>query len=209
MRKVGEYFHVFNRGVEKRDIFLDRQDLDRFLASMIAFNTLEPVGSLFELNFQPRQKIMQSSKPLVDIVCYCLNPNHFHILACAKTENGISKFIQRLSAGYTRYFNIRYRRNGVLFQGKYKSVPVTSNEQLLRLSAYINLNNRVHRLGTRSTKSSWDEYVNEKLRPNHASNIILDQFKNREEYKKFAEEALENIWHERGVLKELEKDLVD
>ncbi len=204
-----EYFHIFNRGVEKRSIFLDNKDFDRFLTSMTAFNTKEPIGSLFELAFLPKQNVARSSPPLVEIVSYCLNPNHFHLLLRQRLENGISSFIQRLSGGYTRYFNIKYKRSGVLFQGKYKSVPILSNEQLLYVSAYINLNNHVHRLGSRTTKSSWDEYMGSASHAICTKDIILGQFHNKKEYEVFAKETLDQILENKELAKELKQSLVE
>ena len=174
----GEYYHIYNRGVDKRDVFLDSQDFGRFLQSMREFNTKKPIGSLFENSFRDKIKLGNPIAKLVDIVCYCLNTNHYHLMIRQRIDNGISEFMRRLGTGYTQSFNIKYKRTGALFQGKFKAIHIDSNEYLLCLSAYINLNNRVHRLKNKEPRSSWNEYLSG--RDNLcAKKIILAQFKTR------------------------------
>ena len=101
---VGEYYHVYNRGTDKRDIFVDQKDLSRFWESLFDFNQIEPIGSVYEFSF--RKKILEKNKktkPLVEFIAYCLNPNHFHFLVTPLQEKGIEKFMQRLGNGYTKY----------------------------------------------------------------------------------------------------------
>src|SRR4051812_33091994 len=133
MRKTdlvtGEHYHIYNRGVDKRSIFEDRQDLERFYQSIKEFNSLEPIGSIFENSFEKER----NTKKLVDIVCYCLNHNHFHFILRQRSENGISEFMKRLG-GYTWYFNNRHKRSGALFQGVFKSSHIDSDEYLLHAS---------------------------------------------------------------------------
>lgn len=206
MRKVpfvrGEFYHIYNRGVDKRKIFSDQDDIDRFFQSMKEFNVLEPIGSIYENSFRKEKTSLgDRTSKLVNVICYCLNSNHYHIILEQVSDKGIEKFMQRMGTGYTRYFNDRHKRSGVLFQGKFKAVHVNSNEYLLHLSAYVNLNNRIHQLGgstPKLMKSSWEEYVSGDKSVRDNSNfcnkdIILGQFKNALEYKKFAEESLEGI----------------
>lgn len=104
--------------------------------------------------------------------------------------------MKRLGGGYTWYFNNRYQRSGYLFQGIFKAKHINSNNYLLRLSAYVNLNDRVHKLGgatAKLSKSSRDEYMNKHLNNFCEKKIILDQFKNEREYKEFAESSLVDI----------------
>ena len=182
MRKIklakGEIYHIFNRGVDKRKIFLDQKDINRFFQSMVAFNYIEPVGSLFEQSFK---KEKTKSKPLVRFIAYCLLPNHFHFIFEQLEEEGISKFMKRLSGGYSWYFNKKYKRSGALFQGVFKANHIDSNEYLLHASVYVNLNDKqslgdqVAKLG----KSSWDEYINSKTTNEKicsGKEVILEQF---------------------------------
>jgi len=201
MRKVpfvvGEYYHIYNRGVDKRVVFTDRFDLQRFIQSMEEFNTIDPIGSIFENRFrkQRNQSLGARSPKLVDFVCYCLNPNHYHFILTPLVENGIEKFMQKLGAGYTIFFNIKYKRTGVLFQGKFKAIHIDSDEYLMYLNVYVNLNNRVHKipLSSLTTKSSWNEYTGENNENFCNKEIVLNRFNSPAEYKEFAEETLKGI----------------
>ena len=216
MRKVnfinGEYYHIFNRGVDKRDIFKDKEDIERFFQSMREFNSINPIGSIYENSFRnPLGGSTAKTDKLVDFICYCLNPNHYHFILEQVSDNGIEKFMHRLG-GYTWFFNKKYDRSGSLFQGRYKAIHIDSNEYLLYLSAYTNLNDKVHQLGggaAKLVKSSWSEYVDDILSNNGfcEKDIILGQFKNIDEYKSFAKEALEIIKENKE--KEMEKLLIE
>lgn len=203
MRKVpfveDEYYHIYNRGVDKRSIFKDRKDLERFFQSIKEFNSVEPIGSIFENSFNKEEV----SKKLVEIVCYCLNPNHFHFVLKQLVENGISEFMKRLG-GYTWYFNNRHNRSGALFQGKFKSSHIDSDTYLLHVSAYVNLNNRVKGKPYALSKSSWDEYVGEENDCICNPDIVLGQFENLKAYQKFALSSLESIIKRKEMGKELE-----
>ncbi len=201
-----EFYHVCNRGADGRTIFEERYDVERFLQSMEEFNNIEPVGSIFENSFRPDKPV----KKLVNIIAYCLNPNHFHLLLEQVCENGVSKFLHRLG-GYSWYFNKKYQRKGALFQGKFQAKHINSNDYLLHVSAYINLNNKVHQLGGKAAKlvrSSWESYVNEKDSI-CKKNIILDQFSSAKEYEQYALESLEFMIEKKQEDKELKTLLLE
>lgn len=209
----GEYYHVFNRGVEKRRVFMDSDDFARFFQGMSEFNTREPIGSIYENSFRKGRlggeasKSDKSDKKLVNVICYCINSNHFHFILKQVSKKGIEKFMHRLATGYAMYFNLKYKRSGVLFQGPFKSVHISSNEQLLYVSIYVNLNFNVHQLGGEASKylSSWDEYIG-KTKFNFCNKkIILGQFKNANEYKDFAGRSLKGIKERKEYLKDLEE----
>lgn len=85
----GEFYHIFNRGVEKRNIFLDKTDFERFLKSIEEFNTIKPIGSLYENSFLKNKLGSRTTKSrLVNVVCYCLNPNHYHFILEQRSEGG-------------------------------------------------------------------------------------------------------------------------
>lgn len=138
----GEYYHVFNRGVEKRDLFVDRADYERFLFHVYACNDTHPL-----LNAHAQYRGLASiggrestRVPLVDILCDCLMPNHFHLLLRQLRPRGVSLFLQKLGTAYTMYFNTKYQRVGGLFQGPYKTVHVARDQYLFPLTRYIHLN---------------------------------------------------------------------
>ncbi len=195
----GEFYHVYNRGVDKRIIFAHKKDFDRFLESMEIFNTKESIGNL------TRGRNTDGEGRLVDFIAYCINRNHFHFIITPLTESGIEKFMHKLCMGHSKYFNAKYRRSGALFQGKFKAVHIDTDEYLLHLSAYVNLNNRVHRQKGEN-RSSWTEYIGN-ISGFCKKGIVLGRFKDKSEYAKFAQESLKNIVERKLVLKDLEKNL--
>lgn len=209
----GEYYHIYNRGVEKRKIFRDRYDVDRFIRSMVAFNSVEPVGSLRQLDIEQKNRGLTPVEPaekeqLVDIVAYCLNPNHFHLLLREKVAGGVSEFMKRVLGGYTWYFNNRYERSGTLLQGRFQSSHIDSNEYLLHVSVYVNLNFRVHQYKKQiiqNIASSYDEYCGSKKKQQEicTKESILGQFKNKKAYVEFSNQSLVGIIERKKLAREL------
>jgi len=220
MRKVkfvnDEYYHIYNRGVDKRTIFECQEDIDRFFLSMKEFNVLDPIGSIYEeiLRRNKFGDLVSKKEKLVEFVCYCLNPNHYHFILKQLVEEGIRKFMHKVSLGYTMFFNKEYKRNGSLFQGPFKAIHIGSNEYLLHLSAYVNLNHKVHNLGkfgssaSKLFRSSWDEYINNNKEEKGfcKKDIISDQFGSPLDYKEFAEDSLERIKENKQIKKFLLED---
>jgi len=214
MRKVsfcdGEIYHIYNRGVEKRDIFADQADLKRFIESVNLFNDIELAGSFYEQSLLTKQNKIRKPEKLVEIICFALNPNHFHFLLKQTKEKGIEKFMHRLGVGYSLYFNKKHKRSGHLFQGVFKSKHVDSNEYLLDLSAYVNLNDKIHHLNNEISQlslTSWSQFAELKARKSPikvCGEIIMEQFKNSKEYEKFAEDKLPDFWENKNFRKELE-----
>lgn len=204
---IGEYYHIYNRGTDKRPIFMDENDLDRYYLSMRLFNTINPIGSIFELG--KRSLDVNLSQPLVSFVTYNLNFNHVHNMMTPLIDFGIEKFMHRLGTGYTNYFNHKYDRTGALFQGRFKAKHITSNEYLLHLSAYINLNDRLHDFGSLTSKSSWNEYIGIENSNFCNKNIILKQFKSIDEYIKFTESSLQDTRIRRNLDKSMDDTFID
>lgn len=126
------FYHIYNRGVEKRNIFLDQQDYQIFIKYLRQY--LDP-----SLGSDPKIK----SKSLADdihLVSYCLMPNHFHLLIRQTSKLAITKLMRSVCTKYVMYFNAKYERVGGLFQGKYKAILVDQDVYLLHLSKYIHLN---------------------------------------------------------------------
>ncbi len=203
---VGEYYHIYNRGTDKRNIFIDEKDLLRFWENLFDFNQTEPIGSVYEFSFKKKSgEVNKKGKPLVQFIAYCINPNHFHFLITPLQEKGIEKFMQRLGNGYTKYFNNKHKRSGVLFQGKFKSKYIDSNEYLLHLSAYINGNDKLGHPMSKLSKSSLKEFLDQTLGKKLCNtDIILGQFRNRKGYEDFVTSSLEDIQLRKEMLKELE-----
>lgn len=180
---------------------------------MEEFNAGKPIGSIYENSFLKKdQQIHQlggETSKLVNFICHCLNPNHYHFILEQVLEDGIEKFMQRIGTGYTMYFNNKYKRMGSLFQGIFKSSHIDSNEYLLHASAYVNLNDRVHKIDEGLSLSSWNEYINKSTSNFCSKDIILEQFKNSDEYRQFAESSLEDILRRKKSEKELENLLLE
>jgi len=132
----GEYFHVYNRGNSKQKIFFDKSDYYRFIALLFVVNSTKP----FKFLFLKDPYVFDRGEQIVSIGAYCLMPNHYHLLLMPRTETGLSKFMQRLSTGYSMYFNNKYDRTGALFEGRFKAELATNDEYLKYLYAYIHLN---------------------------------------------------------------------
>ena len=140
----GDIYHVYNRGVEKRKIFLQERDYIRFIHDMFEFNDLAPAANtnyysnLSKSNFHRLER--KPRKLLVEILCFCLMPNHYHFLLKEKISGGITEFMRKIGTGYTNYFNTKYDRVGPLFQGKFKAAHITEQAHLLYMPHYIHLN---------------------------------------------------------------------
>lgn len=144
MRKLkfddNSIYHICNRGVEKRAIFLNEKDYYRFVHDLYEFNDTKPAENIYYKNsYKLYETGTRKRKQLVDILAFCLMPNHFHLLLRQLEKNGISTFMNKLG-GYSMYFNKKYQRVGGLFQGRFKAVEVTKNEHFLYLPYYIHLN---------------------------------------------------------------------
>lgn len=140
----GAITHLYNRGVEKRPIFLDEKDRLRFTHDLYEFNNEEPAINSGRL-FSPRNPLIEvrlqsKQKPLVEILAFCLMPNHYHLMVRALNENGVTEFMRKLGTGYTNYFNLKYQRVGPLFQGKFKAVLLKTDAHFTYLPYYIHLN---------------------------------------------------------------------
>ncbi|MFA6585862.1 MAG: transposase [Candidatus Paceibacterota bacterium] len=136
-----QYYHIFNRGVDKRDIFTTKKDIDRFVLSVKKFNTIKPIGSIRD---KSGIVCMGEQNVLVSIVCYCFNPNHFHFVLKQEIDGGISEFLKRLLGGYTKYFNEVHHRSGALFQGRFKSNLISDEQYFLKVFPYVNVNYMIH-----------------------------------------------------------------
>jgi putative transposase len=144
---TGEIYHVFNRGVERREVFTDIREYKRALNTLWFYRFPQKLrlSSYYDLSTKEREAFQisltdKNKDKIVEILAYCLMPNHFHLILRQKQDNGISNFVANFSNSYTKYFNIKHKRPGSLFQGPFKAVHVETDEQLLHLSHYIHIN---------------------------------------------------------------------
>jgi REP element-mobilizing transposase RayT len=211
MRKTqfanNEFYHVYNRGTDKRKVFLDNSDYQRFLLSMQLMNfeqdglmqqwrDYKTTNPSSDLESFPRLSLGAPSKlsfkKLVDICCYSLLPNHYHIILKQIADKGIERFMQRLGTGYSMFFNKKNDRTGSLFQGPFKATHIKTNPHLFYLSAYVNLNSEVHGIARAEMYrwSSFPDFIGKRNKGlcENGKKMILDNFRGGADYKKFAKE---------------------
>lgn len=167
-------------------IFNNFYDYNRFFKTFLYY-LIEGPKPKFSV-FAPTSTNLDTNKKIVEIICYCLMPNHFHFLLKQVREGGITEFISKISNSYTKYYNIKNNRVGPLLQGDFKAVHVESDEQLIHLSRYIHLNPLVGYV-TKDLEiyrwSSYREYIGLDNSEICAKDIILGQFKSLDDYKQF------------------------
>ncbi len=200
------FYHLYNRGVEKRNVFIDRQDYIVFLHYLKRYLTQPP-----ELPHEITPRFKADLFEKIKLISYCLMPNHFHLMMKQFEKYTIVSFMRALTNSYTRYFNNKYDRIGPLFQGAYRGVLIDNDSYLLHLSRYIHLNplelfesNQV-RPGTRShlveyPYSSYGEYLGKRGTEWVHPEEILSFFKTAQKttlkdllsYQSFVEDYKEN-----------------
>jgi putative transposase len=207
------YYHIYNRGVEKRNIFLDQQDYNTFLGCLKLYLTPpHPVDHRFALTLQgdslsDTNKVLYtpSRQPTnhqktIELIAYCLMPNHFHLLIRQIERDSMNHFMRSLATRYSMYFNKKYERVGPLFQGTYKAVMIEQETQFLWVTKYIHRNPLSLRQNDPSklTDYSYSSYSNY-LGQIHQSWIhpenILTYFSKtnpRNSYQNFVEEPLDH-----------------
>lgn len=181
-----EFYHIFNRGTGQMQIFNQNRNYQRFIKTMLYYQIQGPKPR-FSL-FNPENVHLDKNRKIVEIVCFCLMPNHFHFLIQQKMDKGITEFASKLSNSYTKYFNTKNHRQGPLLQGEFKAVHVETNEQLLHLSRYIHLNPLVSYISKSLDQYRWSSYLEYKKKENtnfFSKEIILNQFKTTLDYEEF------------------------
>lgn len=202
------HYHIYNRGVEKRQIFLDLQDYGVFLAYLKQYLSPKDEKGLENRLVNPNISYKEKDQILkllrlnnfhkeVTLLAYCLMPNHFHLLIKQSSALLIDKFMNSLALRYAIYFNRKYKRTGGLFQDVYKAVIVETDEQLLHLSRYIHQNplskNKSVKLSDfLSQPSSYPEYLGQRKSAWISTDEILSFFSKTNpilSYQSFVEET--------------------
>jgi putative transposase len=201
---LGEYYHIYNRGNDKQNIFRDERDRIRFLFLLLYLQGKESFPNagrtvthfvrhrVFNIKAEMVTKI--AGEKHIELVSFALMPNHFHLILGEKIEGGIARYMQRLLNAYTKFFNIRHKRSGHLLQGPYRAVHLKDNEQLLYTSAYVHRNCRTlpdwknkeelypwSSLQDYIIKDRWSGLLDKKL--------IQEQFSKPSEYKRWIAES--------------------
>lgn len=153
-----DLYHALNRGVEKRNIFLDSQDHARFVHDLFEFNKVPPTHNIRRLIGEDPDMFDLRSRTLVrgglvDLHGWCLMKNHYHLLLSERVDGGRVLFLRRLNIGYAKYFNEKYKHTGYVFQGRTKKVHITSDAHFLHILHYIHLNPLDFLAGARTWRS--------------------------------------------------------
>jgi REP element-mobilizing transposase RayT len=136
---TGEYYHVYNRGVDRRTTFHSESDLERFLESLRVFNTDLAIGE--NISFLRRcQREYPPEQRLASISSFALLPNHFHLLAQQQQEHGLPQFMHRVGTSFTKYVNLKEKRSGYLFEGPFQAKRVDNYPYLAHLLRYHHIN---------------------------------------------------------------------
>lgn len=151
----GRPYHVLNRAIDGKGIFESRDDCSRFLFQMHAANIGSPVPNIYRRNLGQAAELLLSGKdalekyirpqhpPLVEFFSFVLAQDHYHFGIVPAVEGGISLYMQKLNLGFAKYFNMKYKRKGPLFETRFQAVPIKSPEQLVALAQHINIKNVV------------------------------------------------------------------
>lgn len=191
------YFHVYNRGVNRRVIFKDAQDY-QFFEGLFARH----LGNKPAKDSKGREYLW--FKPQVELLAYCLMPTHFHLLLIQKDdETAISKLLKSICTAYTMYFNKKYKRRGPLYENNFRASHILADSYLLHISRYIHLNPKKF---STWPHSSYKDYITESYRDWLTLEPMLELFdNNRDEYKLFVSDY--KAMHDE--LEDLKYDLAD
>jgi putative transposase len=197
----GEYYHLYARGIAGQNLFLDTRDFVRiiflllYLQSPVLIRNISKAvtyfikNNVFNITDKKKRKILNNRK--VELVEFTIMPNHIHLIVKELAGVGIPQYMKKVLGGYAKYFNTKYKKSGHVFQGAYNAIHIENNEQLLYTSAYIHSNPRKIKKWENKEHlypwSSFQDYTKENrwgefLKPN----IILEQYKNTDEYQKDA-----------------------
>lgn len=236
MRKIdfttGEYYHIYNRGIDKQVIFLDENDYWKFFDGLRDLNNktlyeerMNALGlyphlckdkELGPLHFKELRSLLADKEKVIEMVSYSINPNHFHFILKQLIDKGISNFMHKLGISFTGYFNKKHNRSGHIFQGPFKAIHIDSNNYLLWLTGYVNGNIEIHNLA-QAENYNWSSYraLCKELGSLQSSlsslsvlgglDIILSQFKSIDEFKNFVNTVIK----ESRIKKEMEKYLLE
>lgn len=206
-----QIYHVLNRGISLQPTFKTIRELNRAIEVMRYYQSRRPplrYSQFVFLSNERRNQILdylsKEKDFLVEIICFCMMPNHFHFMLKQLEEDGISKFVSNFTNSFTRYFNVKEKRKGPLFQGKFEAVRVETDEQLVHLSRYIHLNPfssyvvKTFKELENYSYSSLPEYLGRSQTNFCEKEIVLNQFRYPKLYQKF-------IFDQKDYQRKLEK----
>jgi putative transposase len=199
---VGEIYHIFNKSIAEFNIFNNTSEFLRMLNVIRYYQMEKPLIKFSDFLRSSRVQLgdvnisfpdRSNKEKLVEIIAYCLMPTHIHLILKQLKESSISIFMNHILNSYTRYFNIRHKRKGPLWEGRFKNILVTTDEQLIHITRYVHLNPVTAYLVDKPEKwpaSSYREYL---LKVNEMDKICkYDEILNIDQisYKDFVEDRI-------------------
>ena len=200
-------YHIYNRGCDKRNIFLDEKDYVVFLRILKEALTPPKDRKMIQIDitikgvtFKGIRRQPRTFNDDIDLIAYCLMPNHFHFLIKQKKERVMHEFLRSISIRYAMYFNKKYQRIGPLFQSAYKAAIVLDESYLLHVSRYIHLNTRETVGHIEDEYSSYAVYIGKYHKTWIKSDLVLSFFSTNDSilskkyanYKEFVESSIED-----------------
>ncbi len=195
-------YHVFNRSIAGYVIFNNEQEYERMLQAIRYYQASAHEDSLSyfikmrrfdSIHHENKGNVNRSAEKLVDLVAFCLMPTHVHFVVKQIKKDGISIFLSNIQNSYARFFNLKHQRKGPLWEGRFKSVLVEDDDQLLHLTRYVHLNPTTANLVSRPEDWRASSYLQYLQR--HVSDLpechyrdVLDM--DAGDYKKFVDDRI-------------------
>ena len=184
------YYHIYNRGWNRNEIFLEDADYRYFEMLLQRHISVTPVADA-------KGREYAYLRPAIDLVAYCLMPNHFHMLVYLREATGATRLMRSVLTSYTMYFNRKYKRRGPLCENRFKAVPILADDQLMHITRYIHLNKADYKTWQ---WSSYRDYLSEHPRNWLVPSTILELFSSKEQYEEFVDDYAE-LQRERDSMK--------
>ena len=198
---TGEIYHIYNRGIDKRPVFLQKREYDRAILTLRYYRHASPslrLSIFLTLSLEARELFLERLRlhnpAIVTILSFCLMPNHYHLLVRQEVDRGIAQFISKVQNSYTKYFNTKHKRDGALYSNQFKAVRIESEEQLLHISRYIHINpytgficKNLHET-VMYPWSSLGSYVGNTSFDWIDTSIVLSQFSSKKSYLRFVDD---------------------
>lgn len=191
-----QVYHVFNRSIARLPIFIEKNDYERVLDLINYYRFSKPPLRFshykrlsIEQKVEFKKSFMIDENSMLEILAYCIMPNHFHFLLKPKKDNAVSDFMRNLQNSYSKYFNTKRERTGSLFQFMFKAVRMETDQQLLHVSRYIHLNPVTSYLREIEDLEfyEWSSFKDYVFNTNSFVNkeMVLGGFKSEQDYRKF------------------------
>lgn len=206
----GEIYHICNKSIANFGIFKDPVNAERYIKLLDYYNTLPHPRRFSHATNAERKHAVNLLTPkensIVKFICYCIMPDHYHILLKILSEYSISKYISDIENSFTRYFNIKFDRKGPLWQSEFRAVRIKTETQLLHVTRYIHLNPTTSKLVNKPEDWKWSSYRDYIENPAILQDAMNElTIKNPRKYKKFCEDRID--YQKR--LKEIKKILLE